>query len=112
MSDKPIRKTQVRVVERERTRSQRQRNSAMKTAIPLILALVVILFVAFVAFTTANQAAVQGTIGPRLQVDRDQVDLGHRVFGETVRAVFTVKNAGDGTLNLTVPSVATVLEGC
>ncbi len=112
MSDQPVRKTQIRVAERERTRSQRERKNATKTAIPLIVALVVILFIAFVAFTTANQAAVQGTIGPRLQVDRDQVDLGHRAFNETVRATFAIKNVGDGTLKLTVPPVATVLAGC
>ncbi len=112
MTDKPIRKTQARVVERERTRAQQERKNAMKTAIPLIIALVVIVYVVFVVFTTANQATVQGTIGPRLQVDREQIDLGHREFNETVRAAFTIKNVGDGTLNLTVPRVAEALEGC
>lgn len=114
MSEEPMRRTQARTVERERARAQQRRKSTMQKAIPLLLGVLVLLFVAFVALATANNANQEtpGTVGPRLQVDREQVDLGHRVFGETVRAVFNVKNAGDGTLKLTTPQMATALEGC
>jgi hypothetical protein len=114
MSEKPLRKTQARVAERERTRAQQQRRSAMTKVVPLILGAIAVLFLAFVAYSTAKNAdqVVQGTLGARLQVDREQVDLGHRVFNETVRAVFNVKNVGDGTLTLTAPRIAAVLTGC
>ena len=60
----------------------------------------------------AEPAADAGGIGARFQVDRERIDLGNQVFDRPVRAVFTAKNIGDGTLKLEAPSVPTVLEGC
>jgi hypothetical protein len=112
MTEKPIRRTQVRVAERERARNRQMRGTAMEKAIPLILGAIAILFIALVAYATANQASVSGSIGPRLQVDRDQIDLGRRIFNQPVRAAFNLKNIGDSALKLEVPRLANVLEGC
>lgn len=111
MSEKVTRKTEARVAERERARVQQQRKSMMKKAIPLTLGAIVVLFLVFVALTTVNQAT-QGTLGARLQVDREKLDLGAQVFDQPVRAQFHVKNAGDSTLKLTVPRVVNALQGC
>ena len=53
-----------------------------------------------------------GRIGPRLQLDREQVDLGDQHFNTVARASFKITNAGDTPLSLTVPKTATALEGC
>ncbi len=116
MSDQlPIRKTQARVAERQRARTAEQRKDAVKRFIPLVVVFLVAVFVLFVGLTTLTQTSeqnIQGTIGPRFQVDRDSLDLGNQPLGKTVRAAFTVKNGGDGTLKLDVPKVATLLTGC
>ncbi len=111
MSNQPIRRTQARLAERERMRAQHQRNTRMKQLIPFALGGIVLLFVVFVALTTVSQAT-PGVIGARIQIDRDEIDLGNQPFDRTVRAMFTVKNAGDGTLKLEVPRLVTALEGC
>lgn len=49
---------------------------------------------------------------PRLVVDRTEMDLGRLPFEAPARAVFTLTNAGDGSLRLAdVPRVK-VLKGC
>ena len=114
MTEKMQRRTQARVADREQARVRQRRKSIMIKTIPLILGVIVVLFIVFVAFTTANTASpmTQGTVGARLQVDHEQIDLGHQVFNDTVRATFNIKNIGDGTLKLVAPKIATVLEGC
>jgi hypothetical protein len=49
---------------------------------------------------------------PQLQVSTERLELGKQSLGSTVRASFTVKNAGTGTLTLNAPSRPTVLQGC
>ena len=49
---------------------------------------------------------------PQLQVSTDLLDLGKQTLGKTVHASFEVSNKGTGALTLTVPQLATVLEGC
>lgn len=114
MADESLRKTQTRVAERERRRLQEERNRNLKTAIPIVAGIIILLAVGYALFTLANQSSqpVTGVAGPRLQVDRDQIDLGRQKLGNTVRAVFNLKNLGDGTLNLKVPQTVTLLEGC
>ena len=116
MSDKPlIRKTEARLAERRRARAEEQRKATMKKFIPVAIVFLVAVFVLFVGLTTLTQTSaqtIQGTVGPRLQVDRDNLDLGNQPLGKTVRAAFTVKNVGDGTLKLDVPRVASLLTGC
>ena len=49
---------------------------------------------------------------PRLVLDREVVDLGYLPFEAPARVVFTLTNAGNGSLRLTgVPRVK-VLKGC
>ena len=96
-----------------KTHAHQQRSAQTKKLVPPAIGAIVVLFVVFVAFTMVNQATPVNGIGvPRLQVDREKIDLGNRIFNQPVRAMFNVKNVGDGTLKLDAPRVATVLEGC
>ncbi len=111
MAHQPIRKTQARALERARARHQVERRSAIAHALPYVIAVAAVLFIGVLIFlTTQTDQTVAGT--PRLQVDRERIDLGNRVFNQPVRAVFNVQNIGDGTLKLETPKIANVLEGC
>ena len=115
MSDqRPIRKTQARNATRQRARIAEQRKNTIKKLIPIGTVFVVVVFLLFVGLAIFKPTAtpeIQGTTGPRLQVDRETIDLGNRIFNQPVRALFNVKNVGDGTLKLETPRVANVLEG-
>ncbi len=96
-----------------RTRAREQRGAQTKKLIPLAIGAIVVLFVVFVAFAALNQATpANGGGAPRLQVDREKIELGNRIFDQPVRATFNVKNVGNGALKLETPRIATVLEGC
>lgn len=109
MSNQPIRKTQARTAERERARKQMERREMITRALPFVIGAAVVLFIGVAIFLVLNQT-VTGT--PRLQVDQEKIDLGNRIFNQPVRAMFNVKNIGDGTLKLETPRLADVLEGC
>ncbi|OGO37030.1 MAG: hypothetical protein A2Z03_11335 [Chloroflexi bacterium RBG_16_56_8] len=106
------RKTQARMAERERRRQQQEQKEKLFKVIPFgIIAILVLVGVGLIVY--GNMASpIAGGIGPRLEVDRDQIDLGTRKFDQPVRATFKVKNAGDNTLNLSVPKLVTAVEGC
>lgn len=110
----PLRKTEARIAERERRRQQREQKQKLWRTIPLvIIALLAVAGVGLIVYgKTQAQANITGANGPRLALDRDQIDFGDQHFNTTVRATFKVTNAGDGTLSLNVPKVATVVEGC
>lgn len=116
MSEKPMRKTQARVAGREHRRAQAQRASKLKIAIPLItVAIIAMLAIGYSVYTRVSKPARPanaGAAGPRVQVDREQIDLGKQIFDRPVRAAFNVKNAGDDTLNLAAPRIVTALQGC
>lgn len=116
MADHSVRKTQARVMEHERRRQYEERNKRLKIAIPiLIVSMISALALGYSLFTQANSPARPANArlgGPRLQVDRDQIDLGNQHLGATVRAIFNLKNAGDSALNLNVPRTVTLLQGC
>ncbi len=113
MSEKQVRKTQARVKQREQARAHEQRRNNLKIIVPLIAAAFVVVVVAASAmYARPDRSAVQVNGTPRLQIDRDQIDLGRRIFNQPIRAVFNIQNTGDGTLKLEVPRVANVLEGC
>ncbi|MCL4394259.1 MAG: hypothetical protein M1482_05555 [Chloroflexi bacterium] len=113
MSDKPMRRTQVRVTRREQGRAQERRKNKLKLVVALIAAAFVLFVVAATTwYARSNPSAAQADGTPRLQVDHDQIDLGLQPLNRTVRAAFNIKNTGDGTLKLDVPRVATLLEGC
>ncbi len=114
MSEKPMRKTQARIAERERRHAQSKGQRGWGI---LLLGIAVIAFVVagYMIYEGVSQPArpvSAGSMGPRLQVDQEQIDLGDRKFNQPVRATFNVKNMGDGTLTLNVPRLVTVLEGC
>lgn len=90
-------------------RSKRQLHTTSLLMIGGILLLAVVILAGVWFVTTPNQSS-GGT--PQLQVSTERVDLGKQIFDRPVRASFTIKNSGDGTLTLNVPRVATVLEGC
>lgn len=106
------RKAQARAAEREHRQRQRRRRKAVRTAIPVVLGLA-ILAVGYAWYAKTRPAPViAGVEGPRLKVDRDRIDFGYQHLGHMVRAEFNVTNAGDGTLQLQTPPVATLLDGC
>ena len=109
MSNQPVRKTQTRASEREHARQDAERHGTLTRALPFVMVAVVVLSIGVGVFLALNQTAA-GT--PRLQVDREKIDLGKQIFDKPVRATFNVKNVGDGTLKLDAPQIATVLEGC
>ncbi len=115
MSGKQIRRTQARVMERERRRAEQERKERLKWQIPLgVGVLLVVIAVAYLVFTTVAKPKVAnaGVIGPRFQVDTEKLDLGKQPLGKSVRAVFNVKNSGDDALTLNAAQTATVLKGC
>ncbi len=109
MANQPIRRTEARMMERERARKQVERRDTIVHTLPYVIAAAVVLFIGVAVFAVTNQTAA-GT--PRFQVDQEKIDLGNRIFNQPVRGAFTVKNVGDGTLKLETLRVANVLEGC
>lgn len=109
MDHRPIRKTQTKRLEREHARKQAMRRDTLTRTSPFVIAAAVVLFIGMAIVLVLNQTAA-GT--PRLQVDQERIDLGKRIFNQSVRATFSVKNVGAGTLTLEAPQVATVLQGC
>ncbi len=116
MHEKPVRRTQARVAERERRKEQAERKQRMIQTAPFaLIGLAAIIGIGYFVFTLAYRpprSPNAGVVGPRLQVDTEQVNLGKRVFDQPVRATFNLKNVGDDTLNFSVPQVVTALEGC
>lgn len=49
---------------------------------------------------------------PRLVLDREVLDFGYVAFDTPVRAVFAIRNAGDGSLKLTEAPRVKVVSGC
>lgn len=79
----------------------------------LLFGAAAILFVAGVVlwWTTASTETAART-GPRLSVDRNEIDFGRVPLDKSVRAVFTITNEGDSTMTLDASSPVQVLEGC
>lgn len=73
----------------------------------IALGVLVILALLWIALAPRTQS---GT--PQLQVDIERIDLGVQPFERPVRASFQIRNAGTGTLTLSVPRNTTLLEGC
>ncbi len=115
MSEKPMRRTQARMQERERRRAERERKERLKWQIPFgVAGLLVVLAIAIFVFNTVAKPkpASAGGVGPRFQVDTEKLDLGKQPLGKTVKASFNVKNTGDDALTLNAAQTATVLKGC
>lgn len=79
----------------------------------LLFSAAALLFVAGVLLWWSTASSENGTnTGPRLAVDREEIDFGRVPLDKTVRAVFTITNDGDSTLTLDASSPVQVLEGC
>jgi len=76
------------------------------------LAVVALIAVGATAYWWLSEA--QNTPGgrPRLVVDRPEIDLGSFPFETWAKAVFTLTNAGNGTLQILEELRVGVLEGC
>lgn len=103
-----IRKTEARMIERDRRRQARERSQKLWRTLGFV-AVGVLLALGLGLVIYGSQA---GSGAPRLQLDREQVDFGDQHFNNPVRASFKITNTGDGALTLNVPKVATVVEGC
>ncbi len=114
MSDQPMRKTQARLAYRERRQKREEQKQKLLKIVPFMLVGLLAVLGAGMLIYSSSQASsdIAGAKGPRLQLDREQIDLGDQHFGTTVRASFRVTNVGDGTLKLDLPKVATVVQGC
>ncbi len=112
----PMRRTQARIAERARRHKEQERKDKLRTTIPIVvMAIVAVVGLTYFVYTRTvkpPRPANAGIVGPKLEVDREDLDLGNRPLNVAVRAQFTVKNSGDDTLNLDVPKVVTALEGC
>ncbi|MCB0242722.1 MAG: hypothetical protein KDI12_04885 [Anaerolineae bacterium] len=49
---------------------------------------------------------------PNLQVDQTSIDFGDVTVDQMVKASFKLSNTGDGLLEVAVPDVPEVVEGC
>ncbi len=91
------------------TQSKHNKNSSSlllaAAGLVLVAALLGLVWVA-----TSTSRSNGGT--PQVQVNTERIDLGKQIYETPVQASFEVKNSGTGTLVLTVPKVATLLEGC
>jgi hypothetical protein len=74
------------------------------------IALIAVAVLALVWFALSPNRGSGGT--PQLQVSADRLDFGKQIFNTPVHASFEIKNAGTGTLTLSVPRSVTLLEGC
>jgi hypothetical protein len=106
---------------RNKKKSAQARNTRKTTGrsrIPLLLALGGTLLLVIAGFglwasrKPSNVAEPQQAGTPRLQVDRDKVDLGDVKLGQTVKVSFTLNNAGDQPLRFSETPYVEVVEGC
>ncbi len=93
---------------------RRAKSPGFLAIITLASAIGFLVLVGILAFqVTRNGAGSNGTLGPRLAVDRERIDFGRVVYDKTVRAVFTVKNVGDQPLQIANRQIEVKLvEGC
>lgn len=103
------------------SKNARRKKGAAQSKLPVPLLLVVggVLLVAGALFAVwkAGQPDLTGvpveTSGsPRLQVDRDVVDMGDVPVNQIVDVTFNIANTGDQTLRITEQPVVRVVEGC
>ena len=97
-------------------RPTRRRNVAAITSSTrrwsiLIVAVIAIALGAVAAsWRAATPDAAGGT--PRLEIDQRTIDLGDQVYSRWVTAVFTVRNSGDGPLEIASGPSVHAAKGC
>jgi hypothetical protein len=62
--------------------------------------------------TPAAEAGDQAGAGPRLALDREEIDFGQVPVDQMVQAEFTISNNGDQALQILEQPVVQVKEGC
>ncbi len=92
--------------------SRNSNNKKFNTSSLLLLGGIALVAIAIVAFVWISLAPSSGGGAPQIQVDNERIDFGKQPFERPVRATFQIRNTGKGTLTLSVPRVATLLEGC
>ena len=58
------------------------------------------------------KAVIEVTGAPSLKVDQEQVDLGNKKLGSTVKVSFQLMNNGDKPLRFSKDPYVEVVEGC
>lgn len=93
---------------RKRQDEQARRRTRKRRAVGVVLVAVIAVIAGWWLWNTPEASG--GT--PKLAIDREVVDLGDLPFETPARVVFTLSNAGDGTLR--IPDVPRVRaeEGC
>jgi hypothetical protein len=77
----------------------------------LVSILVAALFLGTLAFT-AGGCANATTSGPRIQFDRDVIDLGTVAPGDELEVVFVFRNNGNETLIIDEITTESLTQGC
>ncbi len=102
---------------RRNTKSKANSPQGQKLTVPLLLVVGgMLLFVAAGLLLWGNKPASSsapetgGT--PRLQVDKEKIDLGDVKVGQMVSATFTLTNVGDQTLKFTKSPYVELAAGC
>ncbi len=115
MAEKRMSKAQARLAERQRRRKEQDRRDRLTRLIPFgIIGVVAVVLIGFVAYGTLKSGGAFDNPNGKAQisVDHEKLELGDQKLGSTVRATFNIKNTGDGTLRMNVPSMPTAVEGC
>ncbi|MCA9869218.1 MAG: hypothetical protein H6649_07285 [Caldilineae bacterium] len=76
----------------------------------VVVVLAVLALLAWQAGRSAGSASAGGT--PNLEVDQTRIDFGDVPMNKMVKASFKLSNTGDGPLEVVVPNVPEVVEGC
>jgi hypothetical protein len=95
--------------------SKRGKPQPKSNKLPLILVIsgaIVLLIAAFFAVQKKDPYMPEVTGGPGIQVDKEMVDLGDMILGNTAQVSFTIKNVGDKTLRFSEAPYIEVKEGC
>lgn len=99
----------------KKTGAQKNRPSPSKrnSSAPLLIGGIVLIAAAVLVMVWLALTPSRGDGGiPKLETSAERLELGKQIFDQPVRATFTIKNAGNGTLTLNAPGSATALEGC
>jgi len=88
----------------------RQRSWLLWAGLAVVAVLAVVGLLAWQNRGSAGGAAASGT--PNLEVAQTRIDFGNVPVNKMVKASFKLSNTGDGPLQLSVPAVPEVVEGC
>lgn len=92
---------------------QKQAKSRFNRLLPLVMIGLGVLVVGVVLFNVLNSgAAGSANGGPKLAVDKQEINLGDVKLGQTVSAAFTITNTGSAPLRFTEAPYIELKEGC